>query len=165
MPPRPILEPVEIPHEVLVDREGIRKWNPQRFEMEQLTAITLLDDKRMLVAGYYDTSPDDFRVKGHMPGTPLMPGVLMCEAAAQLCSYYCRHFGILSGDFIGFGGMDEVRFRGAVTPGQRLWIVGHTQKHSTRRMQFEMQGFVEGIMVFNGIFIGVPLHGDRISGD
>lgn len=165
MPPQPIIDPDEIPREVVVDREGIRKWNPQRFEMEQLTAITLLDDKRMIVAGYHDTSPDDFWVRGHMPDVPLMPGVLMCEAAAQLCSYYCRYFGILAGDFIGFGGMEEVRFRGTVIPGQRLWIVGRTPKHSTRRMQFEMQGFVDQTMVFNGIFIGVPLQSAKIGGD
>jgi 3-hydroxyacyl-[acyl-carrier-protein] dehydratase len=161
MPPVAILDPKDIPQKPIVSREELRACNPQRFEMEQITAITLLDDKRMLVAGYKDVRDDEFWVKGHMPGFPLLPGVLMCEAAAQLSSVYCRHFGLLSGDFCGFGGMDNVRFRGVVRPGQRLWIVGHTKRHSTRRMEFEMQGFVDNVMVFNGDFIGMPMYNEK----
>ena len=56
--------------------------------MEQLTAIVHVDPEKHLVAGYKDVGNDEFWVRGHMPGYPLMPGVLMCEAAAQLCSYY-----------------------------------------------------------------------------
>jgi 3-hydroxyacyl-[acyl-carrier-protein] dehydratase len=156
MPPKAIIEFNDIPQTAIVDREGLRLWNPQRFEMEQLTAITLLDSERMLVVGYKDVSPDEFWVKGHMPGYPLLPGVLMCEAAAQLCAYYCRYSNLMAGDFVAFGGMENVRFRGAVRPGQRLWLVGRTTRHSTRRMVFEIQGFVDGVMVFNGDFIGVP---------
>jgi 3-hydroxyacyl-[acyl-carrier-protein] dehydratase len=158
MPPPAILEPSQIPKTVLFDQEAVRRNNPQRFEMEQLSAITLLDPVRKLVAGYKDVSEDEFWVRGHMPGFPLMPGVMMCEAAAQLCAFYCRHVGILAGDFIGFGGMDNVRFRGTVRPGQRLWLVGRTDRHSERRMVFHIQGFVDSNMVFNGDFIGVPLH-------
>ena len=160
MPPKPIIEPDEIPQEVIADIEELRRFNPQRFEMEQVTAVTLVDPERKLVAGYKDLAEDEFWVRGHMPGFPLLPGVLMCEAAAQLSSYYCCHCKLLKADFIGFGGMDNVRFRGSVRPGQRLWLVGRTQKHSSRRMTFEMQGFVDGVMVFNGDFIGVPITKD-----
>ena len=59
-----------------------------------------------------------------MPDYPLLPGVLMCEAAAQLCRYYImQHSGLLQGDFIGFGGLENVRFRGPVRPGDRLVLV------------------------------------------
>ena len=149
---------------VIADQEEIRRCNPQRYEMEQLTAIVYDDTKRRICVGYKDVTDREFWVRGHMPGFPLMPGVMMCEAAAQLSSYYCRYFGILAGDFIGFGGMDKVRFRGAVRTGQRLWIVGRTQRHSQRRMVFEMQGFVDGEMVFNGDFIGVPIYNKKPTG-
>lgn len=161
MPPPLVLDPKDIPQAVIVDAEGIRRWNPQRYEMEQLTAITLLDQERKLVAGYKDVREDEFWVRGHLPGFPLLPGVVMCEAAAQLSCCYCRHFGILEGEFIGFGGMDEVRFRGMVRPGQRLWLVGRTNRHNNRRMVFHIQGFVDGSMVFNGDFIGVPIDTSR----
>src|SRR4051812_26063499 len=68
--------------------EQIREVLPHRFEMEMLTAIVLLDPVRKVVVGYKDLRPDEFWVRGHMPGYPLMPGVLMCEAAAQLCCFY-----------------------------------------------------------------------------
>src|SRR6266849_4915844 len=96
---------------VVADLEAIRRVNPQRFEMEQLTAIVLVDPEQRLVVGYKDVRPDEFWVRGHMPGYPLMPGVLMCEAAAQLCNYYLVTQGLLGGDFIAYGGLENVRFR------------------------------------------------------
>ena len=67
---------------------SVRAVNPHRFEMEMLSAVVLLDPARKLVVGYKDLTAQDFWVRGHMPGYPLFPGVLMCEAAAQLCCYY-----------------------------------------------------------------------------
>src|SRR5712692_6806954 len=84
---------------ILVDQEGIRRVNRQRFEMEQLTAIVHIDREQNLIAGYKDVGPDEFWVRGHMPGYPLMPGVMMCEAAAQLCSYYLMTQHAFDGDF------------------------------------------------------------------
>src|SRR5262249_24636125 len=124
MPPELHLDPAGLDtSRVLVDQEGLRKVNPQRFEMEQLTAVVLLDQGQKLIVGYKDVGPDEFWVRGHMPSYPLMPGVLMCEAAAQLCSYYVITTGLLQGDFVGFGGLDNVRFRGTVKPGDRLVLV------------------------------------------
>src|SRR5947209_7794734 len=95
---------------VVADRDEIRRYNPQRFDMEQLTAVVHVDRDQHLIVGYKDVSADEFWVRGHMPGYPLLPGVLMCEAAAQLCSYYCLKGHLLQGDFIGFGGLENVRF-------------------------------------------------------
>src|SRR5438874_12615378 len=89
MPPPAHFNPKQLDlSRVVADRDAIRKVNPQRFEMEQLDAIVLVDAARELIAGYKDARPDEFWVRGHMPDYPLMPGVLMLEAAAQICSYY-----------------------------------------------------------------------------
>ena len=80
--------------------------------MEQLTAIVLIDTEKHMIAGYKDVGADEFWVRGHLPGYPLYPGVLMCEAAAQLCSYYITTQGYAQGDFVGFSGLENVRFRG-----------------------------------------------------
>ncbi len=78
MPPVPLVDPTAIDtSRVLVDREGIRACNPQRFEMEQITAIVHLDLENKLVIGYKDVEASEFWVRGHMPGYPLLPGVLM----------------------------------------------------------------------------------------
>jgi len=142
---------------VVVDQEGIRQTNPQRLHMEQLNAIVYVDDKKHIIAGYKDVRPDEFWVSGHLPGYPLMPGVLMCESAAQLCSYYTTTHGFARGDFIGFGGLENVRFRGQVRPGDRLVLIGKATRLDRRQTIFNVQGFVGGKMVFEGNVIGVPL--------
>ena len=158
MPPVALVDPSTIDtSRVIADREAIRRGNPQRFEMEQLTAIVLVDKKNHLVIGYKDVEPDEFWVRGHMPGYPLMPGVLMCEAAAQLASYYCHIINLAEGSFIGFGGMEDVRFRGTVKIGDRLILVSKAERVHRRQTVFETQGFVGNSMVYHGRIIGVPL--------
>src|SRR5262245_57514352 len=125
MPPPLILDPLGLDlRRVVADRDAIRRVNPQRHEMEQLTAIVFVDGEQHVIAGYKDVRGDEFWVRGHMPGYPLLPGVLICEAAAQLCSYYSVTSGLLQGDFIGFGGLENVRFRSPVRPGDRLVLIG-----------------------------------------
>jgi 3-hydroxyacyl-[acyl-carrier-protein] dehydratase len=144
---------------ILVDQEGIRRANPQRFEMEQLTAIVALDYDEQVIIGYKDVRHDEFWVRGHMPDYPLMPGVLMCEAAAQLSSYYYHTSKFFEAGFIGFGGLEDVRFRGQVRPGDRLLLVSKAVRVHRRQTIFETQGFVDGNMVFHGRIIGVPITG------
>ena len=109
---------------VVVPLEQIRLINPQRFEMEQLTAIVHIDTEQRVIVGYKDVALDEFWVRGHMPGYPLMPGVLMCEAAAQISSYFCVVSGLLKGDFIGFSGMDNVRLPRRGAAGGSLGLSG-----------------------------------------
>jgi 3-hydroxyacyl-[acyl-carrier-protein] dehydratase len=158
MPPVALVDPATIDtSRVLVDREGIRQANPQRFEMEQLTAILAVDPEQHLIIGYKDVEPGEFWVRGHVPGYPLMPGVLICEAAAQLASFYSHELKIVQDGFLGFGGMEDVRFRGPVRPGDRLVLVGKAVRVNRRQTIFEVQGFVDNNMVFHGRIIGVPL--------
>jgi 3-hydroxyacyl-[acyl-carrier-protein] dehydratase len=142
---------------VLADQDAIRRVNPQRFDMEQLTAIIYMDREHHVVAGYKDVRPDEFWVRGHMPDYPLLPGVLMCEAAAQLCAYYIVTNGLMQGDYIGFGGLENVRFRSQVRPGDRFLLVGKATRLNRRQTVFNVQGFVGTTMVFHADVIGVPL--------
>jgi 3-hydroxyacyl-[acyl-carrier-protein] dehydratase len=81
----------------------------------------------------------------------------MCEAAAQLASFYVMQTDLLQGDFIGFGGMEDVRFRGVVRPGDRFVVVGKGIKLKSRQTVFNCQGFVGSTMVFHAEIIGVPM--------
>lgn len=142
----------------LADVEAIRRVNLQRFEMEQLTAILQLDPAAQRIVAYKDVGPHEFWVRGHMPEFPLMPGVIICEAAAQLASYFSRTQRILTGDFLAFGGMDNVKFRGMVRPGDRLVLAGRLTEHRVgRRATFHVQGIVGKTLVFHGDVIGVPV--------
>jgi 3-hydroxyacyl-[acyl-carrier-protein] dehydratase len=158
MPPELHCDPSQLNfNQVLAGRKDIEHVNPQRFEMEQLTGIVHIDKGQHLIAGYKDVTADEFWVRGHMPDYPLMPGVLMCEAAAQLCSYYIMTSGLMQGDFLGFGGMENVRFRGPVRPGDRLVLISKGVKMHRRQCIFNVQGFVGSTMVFHADIIGVPL--------
>lgn len=148
---------------VIADIEEIRRWNQQRFQMEQLTAIVLEDHSRGLCVGYKDVTPDEFWVRGHFPVMPVMPGVMMCEAAAQLSSYYTQKHNLLEASVIGFGGMEDVRFREPVVPGDRLVIaVERVRVRPKAMIVCRFQGIVRDNIVVDGVIKGVPLPVDYL---
>lgn len=142
--------------------DDIRRVNPQRHEMEQLTAIVHVDREHHGIVGYKDVTDREFWIAGHMPGFPLMPGVIQCECAAQLAGFYARKYNLLGGDYLGFGGMQDVRFRSPVFPECRLVLMARATRVRPKRLsEFQFQGFVDGSMVFSGKMIGVPIHRDQ----
>ncbi len=148
---------------VIADIEEIRQYNPQRFEMEQLTAICYEDAERNICVGYRDITSHEFWVRGHMPEMPLMPGVVMCEAAAQMASYYSQKHDLLGSSMVGFGGLEEVRFRGMVRPGDRLVIIAQLLKVRRGAMIVaRFQCFVDRNLVCEGKIKGIPLSEELI---
>ncbi|HQY89600.1 MAG TPA: hypothetical protein PK402_13185, partial [Tepidisphaeraceae bacterium] len=99
--------------------KDIEDTNPQRGHMKHLDAVVLLEPDGII--GYKDVRADEFWVPGHIPGRPLLPGVIMIEAAAQAASFYTRRALGWQG-FIGFGAVDAVKFRAPVPPGVRLHL-------------------------------------------
>jgi 3-hydroxyacyl-[acyl-carrier-protein] dehydratase len=123
MPPQLLFDLSKIDmNAIAFDQEAIRAANPQRGDMEQLNGIIYADGTLERILGYKDVRADEFWVPGHIPGRPLMPGVLMIEGAAQLASFYTRIFEKWTG-FIGFGGVEDCKFRAQVAPGCRLYIL------------------------------------------
>jgi 3-hydroxyacyl-[acyl-carrier-protein] dehydratase len=142
----------------VADIEEIRRYNPQRFEMEQLTAIVHEDIATHTCVGYKDITHEEFWGRGHMPGMPLMPGVMMCEAAAQLASFFTLKYDLLGTKMVGFGGLEVVRFRGPVIPGDRLVVlVKMIKARRGRIVEAKFQGFVRDTLVFDGVLKGIPL--------
>jgi 3-hydroxyacyl-[acyl-carrier-protein] dehydratase len=92
-----------------------------------------------------------------------MPGVVMCEAAAQVASYYSHKYKLMEG-VIGFGGLEDVRFRGVVRPGDRFVIVSRLLKLRRSIMTCEFQCFVGQNMVCEGILKGISLPLDLLTG-
>jgi 3-hydroxyacyl-[acyl-carrier-protein] dehydratase len=80
----------------------------------------------------------------------------MIEAGAQVASFYTRKFLKLEG-FIGFGGVDNVKFRGQVLPGNRLYVIGKKTWYRHRRVGCDIQGMVDGNIVFEAQVTGVQL--------
>ncbi len=141
----------------VADIDAIHAANPHRHEMVMLTAITHLDPSRHFIAGFKDVRADEFWVRGHMPGFPVFPGVLMCEAAAQLSGFYGTSQGTTAGRLMGLGAIESAKFRRMVQPGDRLVLIGHGLKIDRRLMRFLVRGYVGGEMAFETIVTGVPL--------
>jgi len=141
---------------VIYDQEAIRQANPQRGDMEHLNAIVYAEPSLGRIIGYKDVKETEFWVAGHIPGRPLFPGVLMIEAGAQLASFYTRTF-VGWKNFIGFGGVEDCKFRAQVLPGCRMYIVGQKIWERHGRICCKIQGLVNGQLAFEASIIGTQL--------
>lgn len=87
---------------------------------------------------------DEWFFPGHFPGRPTLPGVLMCEAIAQVGAYVVLSDPAYAGKLPLFGGIDGARFRKQVSPGDELELVVELGRMSTRA------GKGQGRAVLNG---------------
>jgi 3-hydroxyacyl-[acyl-carrier-protein] dehydratase len=148
---------------IIADTAEICRFNPQRFEMQQLTAIVYVDETNYRCVGYKDVTENEFWIRGHMPGLPLMPGVVMLESIAQLCSYVTQRYDLLGTEMVGFGGLEDVRFRDPVLPGDRFIVMCALGKVRRGRMIVcDFQGIVNGTVVVEGILKGIPIPVDYV---
>ena len=154
------LSNIDLNAKPVYDRDAICKVNPQSYEMQQLDGIQWFDKDQQLILGYKDVTENEFWVRGHIPGRPLMPGVIMVECAAQLLSFFVKQIFELEG-FIGFAGIDETKFRSTVVPGQRLYLLGKIVKYKiksrTAHVTTYVQGVVDGKMVFETTVSGMKV--------
>lgn len=142
----------------IAEIDVIRDFNPQRHEMEQLSAIVYEDFENKECVGYLDVTDHEFWVRGHMPQFALMPGVIMLEAVAQMCSYFVQKFNMLETELVGFGGVEKVRFREPVLPGQRLVLISKVTRIRPKWMiTCDFQGVVNDRIVLEGCLKGIPL--------
>ena len=158
MPPPTLfsLEGIDI-NVVTIPIDGVRKANPQRYEMEQLTGVIYADAAGRRLVAERQLGADEWWVRGHIPGRPLMPGVLMIEAAAQASAFLYKVIDPAEARFIGFSGVDDVKFRGQVLPGERMIILVQVLEMRPRRAVFATQGFVGDRLVFQANIVGMPI--------
>jgi 3-hydroxyacyl-[acyl-carrier-protein] dehydratase len=159
MPPALLFDftQIDLTGKPLYDKEAVCRINPQRFEMQQLDGILWCDRSRGCILGYKDVTNKEFWVRGHIPGRPLMPGVMQIEAAAQLLSFFVTQVYEEHG-FIGFGGIDRAKFRAPIEPGCRLYLLGHiTEARRGRKYSCDVQGVVSQTLVFEATISGMKV--------
>ena len=89
---------------------------PPFLFVEEITSLV----PGVSAAGRWHLTGDEWFFPGHFPGRPTLPGVLMCEAIAQVGAYAVLAGGTVPGKLPLFGGLDGARFRRQVVPGDTL---------------------------------------------
>ncbi len=157
-PERSLLFPIDDidPGVVVATREQIGEMNPHRHEMALLDRVVWVDEGYSRGVGAWDVRDDEFWVRGHFPDRPMLPGVLMVEAGAQLACYlYNKHHG--SSQLAAFLRIEDTVFRRSVVPGETLVILCREVKRSARRFISELQGVCDGQVTFESRIHGMRL--------
>ena len=96
-----------------MDLEEIKSFMPHREPM------LLIEHAELDEAGHahasYRIKEDEFFTRGHFPGNPIVPGVILCEIMAQSCALTVKD--AIPGHMTLYAGIDKVRFKNAVKPG------------------------------------------------
>jgi 3-hydroxyacyl-[acyl-carrier-protein] dehydratase len=105
---------------MLFDTNGIQKVLPHRYPFLMVDAILEMERRKSIV-GLKNVSIDEPHFKGHFPGNPIMPGVLIIEALAQAGGFLLlQEFEDRANKLLYFVAVDEARFRRPVVPGDQL---------------------------------------------
>ena len=98
-----------------MDREQIKQILPHREPMLLVDEVELVEGE---AHGKCHIRGDEFFLQGHFPGNPVVPGVIQCEMMAQsACALLLDE---ARGKTPLFTGLDKVKFRGQVKPGDTL---------------------------------------------
>ena len=132
----------------------IEKILPHRYPFLLVDRVTEFVDGEKIV-GLKQVTANEPQFVGHFPGRPLMPGVFMLEALAQMGALFAKLTTDAAGpdDLVVLAGFDEIRFRRQVVPGDtlKLEMINLTRK----RRYWKMRGLatVEGEVAAEGILL------------
>jgi 3-hydroxyacyl-[acyl-carrier-protein] dehydratase len=137
-----------------LDYPDIIRRLPHRYPFLLVDRVIALADGERLVAIKNVTANEPF-FSGHFPGRPIMPGVLICEALVQAGGLLasCSHDGLPAGKGVLLAGLEHVRFRRRVIPGDQLRL--EVELVHKRRPLWKMKGqaLVEGNVAAQAEFL------------
>ncbi len=102
------------------------------------------------ISGYKNVTSNEPFFQGHFPNNPIMPGVLIVEAMAQLGAILLAHMPEGQGKLTLFAGIDGVRFRRPVLPGDKLELYAELRKLRGPIGKAYGRAFVDGELACDG---------------
>jgi 3-hydroxyacyl-[acyl-carrier-protein] dehydratase len=125
----------------------IQKIIPHRFPFLLVDAILELDPAKRIVGIKNVTANEPF-FQGHFPGMPVMPGVLIVEAMAQVAAVMVlKELPDRERKLVYFSGIDQARFRQPVVPGDQIRMVVEAIKMRSRHGKLRAEAFVQEKLV------------------
>ncbi len=103
----------------MLNKEEIKKIIPQREPFLMIDEIEEYKPGESAI-GYKNVDESEWYFKGHFPGNPIMPGVLIAESLAQTGAIAILSMEENKGKNALFGGIDKMKFKKMVTPGDRI---------------------------------------------
>lgn len=136
----------------ILDFAGILKVLPHRYPFLFVDGITAFE-KAKSITGIKNVSFNEPFFAGHFPGEPVMPGVLQIEALAQVSCIlvFLSYPEESAGKRPAFAGIEEVRFRRPVRPGQVLTLTGELDKYRRGFAVIKAKAEIEGDLAAEAI--------------
>ncbi len=140
----------DVAEKTSLDIKAIQKMLPHRYPFVMIDRVTEVVAGQYAL-GYKNISVNEPQFTGHFPELPIMPGVLQLEAAAQLACMVMLLLPEYSEGYLGiFTGLDAVKFRRMVVPGDKLDIKVELKKFRYPFGKFAFRGEVEGQLTVEG---------------